>query len=183
MNAEYVVPFSCNNPHKLVTRYSVTKGMVTNIRRVTLDGVDGWIDDARAMVSTKEPPKNAVWGVADAIEADKLSDKKSPLDAEPAVYFASDYAYHSEPTVIVATADGSAWETVDVHYLGYFLRTFKGCTFKLSRIPMGAITVMHEGRRVGIVMPMNLNGASGRGADCARVLAEYGIGADARRAA
>jgi hypothetical protein len=56
-------------------------------------------------------------------------------------------------SVILANADGSVWVAVDVKYLAYFWKTYKGCQF-FADGPDVSVGVRQHGKLVGVLMPM-----------------------------
>lgn len=80
-------------------------------------------------------------------------------------------AYTQVNSVVLSAKDGDAWVALDVKYLAYFWKTYKGCEF-FADGPMESVAVRHHGKLVGVIMPMNFKGDTSVLARAKRVTAQ-----------
>ena len=123
-----------------------------------MDGEDGWADGF--ILELSEPPENIPHEAPDKTDMDfdnLVSGEFDPKEYQELICLgATEAAEYRDSLAVLASHDKSVIVLMNKRYFGHFSKRYENARFYAGKDSRSPITVVHKGKRVGLIMPYDI---------------------------
>jgi len=123
-----------------------------------MDGEDGWADGF--ILELSAPPDNVPHEAPDKTDMDfddLVSGKFDPKEYPELICLgATEATDYKDSIAVLASHDKSVVVIMKQRYFGHFSKRYENARFYAGKDSRSPITVAHKGKRVGLIMPYNI---------------------------